>query len=55
MALPYDSAPEFQGYAHPEMLVTADWVAENLGDRDLVVAESDEDVLLSETGHLPAR
>ncbi len=53
MALPYDSAPKFQDYARPEMLVTTEWVAEHLEDPGLVVAESDEDVLLYETGHIP--
>jgi len=51
--LPYDSAPKFQDYAHPERLVTTEWVAEHLDDPGLVVAESDEDVLLYETGHIP--
>ncbi len=53
MALPYDSAPRLAEYAHPHMLVTAEWLAEHLGDPGLVVAESDEDVLLYETGHIP--
>jgi thiosulfate/3-mercaptopyruvate sulfurtransferase len=53
MALPYDSAPKFADYAHPEMLVTTEWLAERLDDPGLVVAESDEDVLLYETGHIP--
>ncbi len=53
MALPYDSVPKFQDYAHPEMLVSTEWLAEHLGDPGLVVAESDEDVLLYETGHIP--
>jgi thiosulfate/3-mercaptopyruvate sulfurtransferase len=53
VALPYDSAPKFQDYAHPQMLVTTGWVAEHLADPGLVVAESDEDVLLYETGHIP--
>ena len=30
-----------------------DWLAEHLGDPGLVVVESDEDVLLYETGHIP--
>ena len=30
--LPYDSAPKFQDYAHPEMLVTTEWVADHLED-----------------------
>ena len=53
MALPYDPAPRLAEYAHPQMLVTAEWLAEHLGDPGLVVAESDEDVLLYETGHIP--
>src|SRR5260370_36991752 len=35
------------------MLVTTEWLAEHLDDPGLVVAESDEDVLLYETGHIP--
>jgi thiosulfate/3-mercaptopyruvate sulfurtransferase len=53
VALPYDSAAKFQDYAHPEVLVSTDWLAEHLDDPGLVVAESDEDVLLYETGHIP--
>ena len=53
MTLPYDPAPKFREYAHPEMLVSTDWLAEHLQDPGLVVAESDEDVLLYETGHIP--
>jgi thiosulfate/3-mercaptopyruvate sulfurtransferase len=53
MALPNDAAAKFQDYAHPEMLVTTEWLAEHLDDPGLVVAESDEDVLLYETGHIP--
>ncbi len=49
-----DSAQELQQYAHPEMLVTADWVAEHLDDPDVVIIESDEDVLLYDTGHIPS-
>jgi len=53
VALPYDSAAKFADYAHPRMLVTTEWVAGHLEDPGLVVAESDEDVLLYETGHIP--
>jgi len=53
VALPNDSAPKFQEYARPEVLVTTEWLAEHLEDPGLVVAESDEDVLLYETGHIP--
>src|SRR5262245_7249379 len=35
------------------MIVSTEWVAEHLDDPGLVVAESDEDVLLYETGHIP--
>ena len=42
-----------RGYAHPEVLVSADWVAEHLDDPGVRVLESDEDVLLYDTGHLP--
>src|SRR6201982_914724 len=53
MALPQDSAPKFQEYAHPEMIVSTGWVAQHLDDPGLGGAESDEDVLLYETGHVP--
>jgi thiosulfate/3-mercaptopyruvate sulfurtransferase len=52
MALPSDPADKFQHYARPEMLVSTDWLAAHLGDPGLIVAESDEDVLLYETGHI---
>jgi thiosulfate/3-mercaptopyruvate sulfurtransferase len=44
---------KFAAYAHPERLVSADWLQERLGTPGLVVVESDEDVLLYETGHIP--
>ena len=40
-------------YAHPEALVSTAWVAEHLKDDSLRIIESNEDVLLYETGHLP--
>ncbi len=43
----------FQGYAHPEKLVSTEWLADHLEDPQVVVVESDEDVLLYETGHIP--
>ena len=43
----------FADYAHPERLVTTEWVAAHLDDPAVVVVESDEDVLLYETGHVP--
>jgi thiosulfate/3-mercaptopyruvate sulfurtransferase len=51
-ALP-DPSLEIADYAHPERLVTTAWLAEHLGEEGLVVVESDEDVLLYDTGHIP--
>ena len=53
MTLPFDDHPKFAAYAHPEKLVSTQWLAEHLGDPGLVVVESDEDVLLYDTGHIP--
>lgn len=47
------TSTKFAAYAHPERLVTADWLEAHLGEPGLVVVESDEDVLLYETGHIP--
>ncbi len=40
-------------YAHPEVLVDTDWVAAHLDDPKVRLLESDEDVLLYDTGHIP--
>jgi thiosulfate/3-mercaptopyruvate sulfurtransferase len=48
-----DAAVAAKGYAHPEMLVTTSWLAEHLNDPAIRIIESDEDVLLYETGHIP--
>jgi len=40
-------------YAHPESLVETDWLAQHLNDSGLRIVESNEDVLLYETGHIP--
>ena len=53
MAVELDPHPKLQEYAHPEKLVTTDWLAEHLGTEGLVVVESDEDVLLYDIGHIP--
>ena len=42
-----------QGYAHPEVLVSTEWVAQHLQDPGVRIAEADEDVLLYEVGHIP--
>ncbi|MCP6542241.1 hypothetical protein NL485_29855, partial [Klebsiella pneumoniae] len=54
MAIEFDSSsPKFAEYAEPGRLVTTEWPAAHLGEPGLVVVESDEDVLLYETGHIP--
>jgi thiosulfate/3-mercaptopyruvate sulfurtransferase len=42
-----------RGYTHPEALVSTDWVAAHLGDPSVRLVESNEDLLLYETGHIP--
>ena len=42
-----------RGYVNPEVLVTTDWVAQHLTDENVRIVESDEDILLYETGHIP--
>lgn len=53
MSIELDPSSDFNGYAHPERLVSTEWLAAHLGAPGLVVVESDEDVLLYETGHIP--
>ena len=53
MSLPSDPSPELAGYAHPERLVTTEWLETHKGTEGLVVLESNEDVLLYDTGHIP--
>jgi thiosulfate/3-mercaptopyruvate sulfurtransferase len=48
-----DTAEKFQAYAHPERLVSTEWLAAHLDHPNVVVVESDEDVLLYDTGHIP--
>ncbi len=51
--------PTFSDYAHPERLVSTAWLAEQVaagrvgGPGGIAVLESDEDVLLYDTGHVP--
>src|SRR5207247_8892611 len=40
-------------YAHPEALVETDWLGKHLKDEDIRIVESNEDVLLYDTGHIP--
>jgi thiosulfate/3-mercaptopyruvate sulfurtransferase len=57
MTLPLDPDPKLAQYAHPERLVTTAFLADHLaadpGHPGVVVVESDEDVLLYDTGHIP--
>lgn len=53
MTAPVDQNEKLSQYAHPERLVSTEWVARHGGDAGVVVVESDEDVLLYETGHIP--
>ncbi len=54
MPIEFDtSSDKFAAYARPGKLVTGEWLEQRLGQPGLVVVESDEDVLLYETGHIP--
>jgi thiosulfate/3-mercaptopyruvate sulfurtransferase len=46
------SAIAGRGYAHPEVLVSTDWVAEHLEDPKVRIIESDEDPLLYPSKHI---
>jgi thiosulfate/3-mercaptopyruvate sulfurtransferase len=58
MSYPVEQNEKFTAYAHPERLVSTEWLATEieagaLESGNLVVVESDEDVLVYETGHIP--
>lgn len=54
MSVEFDtSSAKFAEYSEPGRLVTGDWLQARLGAPGLVIVESDEDVLLYETGHIP--
>ena len=40
-------------YANPDKLVSTQWVADHLNEANVRVVESNEDVLLYDTGHIP--
>jgi thiosulfate/3-mercaptopyruvate sulfurtransferase len=42
-----------RGYANADALVSTEWVANHLDDPKVRIVESDEDVLLYDTGHVP--
>jgi len=45
--------PKFSAYAHPEVLVDTEWLQAHLKDPAIRIVESNEDVLLYDTGHIP--
>lgn len=47
------TAIDKRGYAHPEVLVSTDWVADHLDDSNVRIVESNEDPLLYASGHIP--
>lgn len=42
-----------RGYAHPDRLVSTEWVAAHISDPNVRLIESNEDTLLYATGHVP--
>lgn len=42
-----------RGYANADILVTTDWVAEHRNDSNVRLVESNEDILLYVSGHIP--
>jgi thiosulfate/3-mercaptopyruvate sulfurtransferase len=48
-----DPAESLQQYAHPERVVTNEWLAAHLDDPGLVVIEADEEALVYDNGHIP--
>jgi thiosulfate/3-mercaptopyruvate sulfurtransferase len=56
--MPHTMAPaapaiDARGYANPEILVPTEWVERHLTDPRVRIVESDEDLLLYDTGHIP--
>jgi thiosulfate/3-mercaptopyruvate sulfurtransferase len=52
-SIPEATPIEDRGYAHPEVLVSTEWVAKHLDDPRVRLVESNEDLLLYDTGHIP--
>jgi thiosulfate/3-mercaptopyruvate sulfurtransferase len=48
----HDIDSAFAQYAHPEALVTTNWVAKHAEDPHIRILESDEDIMLYEIGHI---
>ncbi|MGK2884629.1 MAG: sulfurtransferase [Rhodococcus sp. (in: high G+C Gram-positive bacteria)] len=53
MPIAADPTPTFADYAHPDRLVSTQWLSAHIGTPGLKVVESDEDVLLYDVGHIP--
>ncbi len=47
------SDDKFSAYANPEALVSTQWVEDHLNDDSIRIVESNEDLLLYDTGHVP--
>ena len=52
MASPTPTIEE-KGYVNPDVLVSTEWVAQNLDDPNIRIVESDEDILLYDLEHIP--
>jgi thiosulfate/3-mercaptopyruvate sulfurtransferase len=52
-SIPAAAPIQERGYAHPEVLVSTEWVAQHLQDPKVRLIESNEDLLLYDTGHIP--
>lgn len=52
-SIPVSPSIQAKGYAHPEALVSTEWLADHLNDPSIRILESDEDVLLYEIAHIP--
>jgi len=52
-ALSPDPIIAAKGYAHPEVLVSTEWLASRLGDPAIRLLECNEDVLLYDLEHIP--
>lgn len=53
-SIPVSPSIQAKGYAHPEALVSTEWLADHLNDPNIRILESDEDVLLYEIAHIPS-
>jgi thiosulfate/3-mercaptopyruvate sulfurtransferase len=52
-SIPAAAPIQERGYAHPEVLVSTEWVTQHLQDPKVRLIESNEDLLLYDTGHIP--